>query len=143
MSLTGNVVNARLTNYRRGFPIEIPIEISIDHWYRIYYCMYLSNLMNSARPTWSRCCSTHTRHACTYTRHRRDYTRVYNIYIHVYVAPPCDPVFISTIQSSHNTIIKGWTVGGSEPPCRCIVAHDPLIRWPYWTCNIARVSCHS
>lgn len=42
--------------------------------------MYLSSLMNSARPTWSRCCSTHTRHACTYTHHRRDYTRVYNIY---------------------------------------------------------------
>lgn len=88
MSLTGNVVNARLTNYRRGFPIEIPIEISIDHWYRIYYCMYLSNLMNSARPTWSRCCSTHTRHACTYTRHRRDYTRVYNIYIYTYMSRP-------------------------------------------------------
>ena len=145
MSLTGNVVNARLTNYRR-MPIEMPIEISIDHWYRIYYCMYLSSLMNGVRldSIVSLLHAHTTRRHCVHTCHRRNYTRGYNIY--TYMSHPVRSRVYFHNQASHNTIIKGWTMGGrggGEPPRRCIVAHDPLIRWPYWMCNIARGSTRS
>jgi len=45
---------------------------------------------------------------------------------------PYDPVFISTIRRIIMLLSEGATRGG-EPPCPCImVAHNPLIRWPYW-----------
>lgn len=73
-------------------------------------------------------------------RHVRTRTCMYTymyMYIFTYICiciccTPYDPVFISTIRRIIMLLSEGAARGG-EPPCPCtMVAHNPLIRWPYW-----------